>query len=475
MTRARTPIRATLSAILFFATLAVACSASAASDARGFAVEHVTILSMTERGAPIEDGTVVVRNGRITAIGRIGHVRVPRGFVRFDGSGKWLMPGLADMHVHTLNRGYGRELPGGKPFPAEFMRTQDVMLPFIANGVTQVLEMSALPETLEQIDEIESGAALGPRIAAAAMLDGRPPIWALNARVATTPDEGRRAVREIAAAGFSFVKVYSRLEIPVFEAVLDEARSAKVRVIGHVPSGAQARADSVLRPGFSMVAHAEEFSKLERKPTDADIARYATLCREHEIWMATTLTTNVWIARQSRDPGVVASASGIQYIHPGLVDRWLHANQYTGNVSAAVLADREELLNFNRRLVQRFVAGGVPIVAGTDAVIPGVVYGFSIHDELKLLVDAGLTNQHALESATRLPAEFLQVDRDRGTIEVGKSADFIVLDANPLTDIANTRTIAAVVIRGRYLPRSELDAMMRDLATRYAAMSGLKP
>jgi cytosine/adenosine deaminase-related metal-dependent hydrolase len=303
------------------------------------------ILPMTPGGAPIEDATLVVRDGRIADIAGPGKLRLSPGLKRIDGRGRWLMPGLADMHVHSLNRGYGRQIPGGQAFPAAYMSTADVMLPFIANGVTQILEMSALPETLEQRDEIESGAVLGPHIAAAAMLDGDPPVWAYSARVAKTPEEGRRAVREIAAAGFPFVKVYARLELPVFEAVVDEAKSAGVRVIGHVPAGSSGQSENVLISGFSMVAHAEEFSKLDADPDLADIARYAALCRRNGIWIATTLITNVWIANQTRDPEVVASAAGIQYLHPVLVEHWKRENRYSVDVTARKFTARNRLVS----------------------------------------------------------------------------------------------------------------------------------
>jgi imidazolonepropionase-like amidohydrolase len=118
-------------------------------------------------------------------------------------------------------------------------------------------------------------------------------------------------------------------------------------------------------------------------------------------------------------------------------------------------------------LIKALAAAGVPLMPGTDSIIPGVVYGFSLHDELELLAKAGLSNQRVLESATRLPAEFLNVANDRGTVEAGKAADLLLLDADPLVDVANTRAIAAVVRGGRYLPRAEIDALMEDLATRY--------
>ena len=447
---------------------ACACTTTQTEPAgAGFAIEHVTILPMTAGGAPIADATLVVRDGRITQVGSSAAVRVPRNLMRIDGRGRWLMPGLSDMHVHVLNRGYGRQFPGGRDFPADYVRTTDLMLPFIANGVTQIMDMSASLYTLAQRDEIESGAALGPHVAAASMVDGDPPAWPKDARVATTPEAGRRAVREIAAAGFSLVKVYSGLELPVYAAIVDEASRAGVRVVGHLPVAARGHAEEVLIRGMSMVAHAEEYGRLAKNPTDADIERYATLTRQNGIWLATTLITDVLIARQTHDPSVVAAAKGIRYVHPALVSYWQHANRYTVDVTPEKTAHRDELVYFNERLIKAFAAASVPMMPGTDSIIPGVVYGFSLHDELELLAQTGLSNQRVLESATRLPAEFLNVANDRGTIEVGKAADLLLLDADPLVDVANTRAIAAVVRGGRYLPRTEIDALMDDLATRY--------
>jgi imidazolonepropionase-like amidohydrolase len=436
----------------------------------GFAIEHVTILPMTAGGAPITDATLIVSDGRITQIGSSASVRVPRNLTRIDGRGRWVMPGLSDMHVHVLNRGYGRQFPGGQDFPADYVRTADLMLPFIANGVTQIMDMSASPYTLAQRDEIESGAVLGPHLAAASMVDGDPPAFPKDARVATTPEAGRRAVREIAADGFAFVKVYSGLQLPVYAAIVDEAERARVRVVGHLPVASRGHAEEVLIRGMSMVAHTEEYGRLGKDATDADIERYAALTRRADISVATTLITNVLIARQTHDPSVVAAAKGIRYVHPALRAYWQHANRYTVDVTPEKTAHRDKLLGFNERMIKALAAAGVRMMPGTDSIIPGVVYGFSLHDELELLAKAGLSNQHVLESATRLPAELLNVANDRGTIEAGKAADLLLLDADPLVDVANTRAIAAVVRGGRYLPRTEIDALMNDLAARYEKM-----
>ncbi|MGS1076800.1 amidohydrolase family protein [Pseudoxanthomonas beigongshangi] len=460
------------SAILLSLLLALAGQASMArTHDAPLVIEHVTILPMTRDGAPIHDATLIIRDGRIHQIGTSASIRPPAGAIRIDGHGRWLMPGLADMHVHVLNRGYGRQLPLGKVFPADYMRTADLMLPFIANGVTQILDMSASDYTLAQRDEIDRGEVLGPHVAAASMVDGDPPAWPMDARVATTPEAGRQAVREIAAAGFPFAKVYSGLALPVYAAIADEASRAGVRVVGHLPHTAREHAEEVLIPGMSMVAHAEEFGRLGEQPSDADIEHYAVLSRKHGIAVATTLITNVMIARQTHDASVVAKADGIRYLHPELKNYWLHANRYTHDVTPGKIAHRDGLVDFNQRLVSALAAADVPLMTGTDSIIPGVVYGFSLHDELELLAKAGIPHRKVLESATRVPAEFLGVADDRGTVEVGKLADLVLLDADPLADIRNTRAIAAVFSRGRYLTRAELDGMMEALAERYERLA----
>ncbi|RZJ01202.1 MAG: amidohydrolase [Brevundimonas sp.] len=432
-------------------------------------IEHVTVLSMAPGAAPMADATVFIADGRITRVAQ-GEALSPGDKVtRIDGRGRYLLPGFADMHVHVLNRGYGRDY-GGSVFEPDYMRTGDLMLPFLANGVTQILEMSAMPETLAQASEIESGAVLGPHVATAAMVDGEPPVWALNARTATTPEAGRQAVREIAAAGYDFVKVYARLSLPVFEAVVEEAQLEGLGVVGHAPAGSRNQADAVLRSGLSMLAHIEELPKLGGS-MDSDVDSYGALARGRDISIATTLTTDAWIARQTRDPTSVERVQGIEYLHPLLVWQWTHANRYTAATSPELVQARDDLVVFTQRAFARLNEDGVRLLPGTDSIVSGVAYGFSLHDELSLMVSAGMTPRQALESATRRSAEFLGVSTDRGTVEAGKRADLVLLDADPLADIANTRAIAGVIVGGRYLTRVELDARMADLAERYRGLA----
>ncbi len=438
-------------------------------------IEHVTVIPMTKDGPTLHDVSVVVHDGLITEIGPTAKVHAPATARRISGVGKWLMPGLADMHVHIISLGLARLLH--RNIPPNQMRTADLMLPFIANGVTQILDMASLPASLEQRNEIERGDALGPHYATAGEIDGPPAVWGPVAREVSTPEQARKAVHDIHQAGFDFIKVYSRLSLPCFAAIVDEGKREGIRVVGHLPNAAHGHIDSVLVDGLAMVAHAEEYAKQttnlgDQALSDREIQHYVALARQHHIWLTGTLTTMQWIYRETRD-GVtpVEKNPNLKYMHPMLVDGWLHENRFARDATPARVLKFQQTVAFNDRLVHAFAQAGIPILAGTDASVAGVVWGFSLHDELEALARAGLSNRQVLESSTRLAAQFLGVSEKRGTVEVGKQADLLLLDANPLDNVANTRRIAAVIIGGRYYSRQRLDGMMADLAHRYAAMT----
>jgi imidazolonepropionase-like amidohydrolase len=437
-------------------------------------IEHVTVVPMTQDGPTLPDVSVVVQDGVITEIGPAGKMHVPATARRISGRGKWLMPGLADMHVHIISLGLVRLLH--RTIPPDQMRTADLMLPFIANGVTQILDMASLPASLEQRDEIERGDALGPHYATAGEIDGPPAVWGPVAREVSTPEQARKAVYDIHQAGFDFIKVYSRLSLPCFTAIVDEGKREGIRVVGHLPNAAHGHIDSVLIDGLAMVAHAEEYAKQatnlgDQALSDREIQHDVALARQNHIWLTGTLTTMHWIYRETRD-GVapVEKNPNLKYMHPLLVDGWLHQNRFVQDATPARVVKFRQTVAFNDRLVRAFAHAGIPILAGTDASVAGVVWGFSLHDELEALAHAGLSNRQVLESSTRLAAQFLGVGDKRGTVEVGKQADLLLLDANPLKDVANTRRISAVIVRGRYYSRQRLDGMMADLAHRYGTM-----
>jgi imidazolonepropionase-like amidohydrolase len=454
--------------VLWVALLCLPFSAAVAgrtttpsADPTTTVIEHVAVVPMTPNGIVQRDATVVIEKGRIVAL----QGPIPKGAKRINGKGKWLIPGLTDMHVHLLSDGLPRPPKYPTEAPTLFFDTQDIMTPYIANGVTQIVNLDAVAASVGQRNDIARGKVLGPHMALAAVINGGKG----RGRVANTPSDGRQAVRSIKAEGYDFVKVYSDLNTETFLAIVDEANQQRMKVLGHIPEAFEGRLESAFVPGFSMVAHAEEFSKHSADFTDEDAVRFAKLAKKNGTWVSPTLVVMRWIASETRSLDEMKSSPHLQYVHPMLQSKWIVANRYNKNSSPKLIAYFDKMVEFHRRLVRALKAEGVPMVAGSDAMTSGVVGGFSLHEELELLVGAGLTNEEALVSATRLPAMWMGIDGDRGTVEAGKRADLVLLDADPLADVANTRKITGVFLSGKWISRATLDAMMADLAKRNSA------
>jgi imidazolonepropionase-like amidohydrolase len=376
-----------------------------------------------------------------------------------DGSGNWLMPSLIDMHVHfTLDSAAGTRYG-----------PEEILAPFVAHGVLEVVNMAADEAANALRDEIHKGRLRAPRIATAHMVDGDPPIRGTEvATVLRTSEDARRAVQTIKSAGYDFIKVYSRLEIDVFRELLEAARAEDIRVIGHIPGRGNVEASEALLPGFALVAHAEEFAFRAPQKSDDEIAAFVEIARANGIALTSTLFLDEQLTAQTRDPSFLANVEGLEHVNPAELPSWFEENRYTSAASPDRIARLEAMVKFNRRLVMAFVEAGIPVLAGTDAGIPGVVAGYSLHHELQALERAGLTNTQILQAATIKPAKWLGIADDRGTIEIGKRANLILLSASPLEEISNTTKIVAVVIDGRIINREELNGVLSQLSSHYA-------
>jgi imidazolonepropionase-like amidohydrolase len=469
---------------------AVAYSCASPRD-NVLAIVHATVIDMTG-GPPLADRTVLVRGQRISVIGPSASVAAPRGTPTVDASGRFLIPGLVDTHVHLTAAG---EPDGSRRF----------LLPLlVANGITGVRDMGGYLESLAPLrEEIRQGKRLGPAMLyAGPFLDGAPPSFEPS-QVVRNGAQASEEVLRLVANGVDFIKVQSRLTREAYFGVADAARRERIPFVGHVPDGVTAA--EAADAGQHSIEHLtnvlrgcsgdeprllREQSYVPREKDAAALA-HARIVRWQrrlldsysqsaaEGLLAKFLERNVW-----QTPTLVLLASDafptlentdrndprLGYIPGALRAIWTRARveqmRFVGESESRM---RAELYARSAALVGEMQKAGVKILAGTDSPAPYVFAGFALHDELRRLVEAGLTPAEALATATRNPAEFLGNAKDSGTVSEGKFADLVLLDGNPLEDIRNTGRIRAVVVRGKLLDRAALDGLLdqeREFASR---------
>ena len=433
---------------------------------------HVTVIDTT--GAPAKpDMTVVIIGDRIAEIGKSREVHPPKNSETVDATGKFLIPGLWDMHVHWYEKDY---------------------LPlFIANGVTGTRQMYGVPMFQDWRRQIEAGQLLGPRILIPSpIVDGPKPVWPGSIAVSNAA-EGRQAVIDVKRMGADFVKVYSLLPRDAYFAIADESKKQGIPFEGHVPDSVSVEEASnagqktiehltgVLAACSSRETELRELAQnakdqprfsgpkyRERQESALDTytpERAATLfgeLKKNHTWQCPTLTV-LRSTAYADDPSFTDDPR-LKYIPRDIASSWNpKADPFLKNRTAEDWALSKKVFSKDLEIVGAMNRAGVEILAGTDVLNPYCLPGFSLHDELQLLVQAGLTAMQALQAATLNPARFMGREKDLGTVDTGKLADLVLLDANPLEDISNTKKIAAVVFRGQFFPRASLDEMLTKI------------
>lgn len=418
-----------------------------------FALTGVTIIDTTD-GSTRTGMTVLVRGERIERIAP--ELKLPDGGEVIDATGKFLIPGLWDMHIHWYAESY---------------------LPlFVANGVTGVRQMFGGSLHHAWKKKMKNGKLLGPRhVVASRIVDGPKPVWPGSIAVAD-PEAGRRAVETAISEKADFVKVYSLLPRDAYFAIVDEARKREIPFAGHVPGSVSAAEASDAGQhsiehltGVLTACSAEEqaireatvaaggwLSQTERLLRTYDDEKAAALFArfaKNGTWHCPTLTVLRNIAFMP-DPSIVEDPN-LKYMPPQVRGMWDpdRVSRWTNKGAFAKYL----------QIVGQMHEAGVGILAGTDVLNPYCFPGFSLHGELELLVDAGLTPLAALQAATLNPAEYLDLREQFGTVEEGRIADLVLLEANPLEKIGNTRRIAAVVLGGRLYRQADLQNMLADV------------
>lgn len=423
--------------------------AKPAGDGRTLAIVHVNVVSVAGSSSEA-DQTVLVVGDRITRVAPAAEVEVPAGARVLDGKGRWLIPGLWDMHAHTSRP--ERDLPL-----------------YLANGITGIRDMGGEAagnpartpgtfsvgwETLRPIrDGIRAGRTRGPHIVAAGVMLDAPKPWPGTQGVADA-DDARRTVRRLHEEQVDFIKIGSGVTPEAFAAIADEARRTGLPFAGHAPRGmtALAAADA----GQVSVEHLTGLPGECQAAAGPDSTCTSVLRGLAATGVSSVPTLVAWRGRLLAADVAEGMRPQLRYV-PTLAARW---------VADAPALDGEAL-DGNRRAFAKFLAtvraqraAGVGILAGTDCANAYVVPGYALHDELRLLVEAGLTNAEALVSATASPARVLGLKDEAGTIAPGKRADLVVLDGDPLKDIGNTSRISAVVLGGELMDRVALDRLL---------------
>jgi imidazolonepropionase-like amidohydrolase len=473
-----------------FSLITVALLISCFAPQPRVAITHVTIIDTA--GAPPQlDSTVVILDSRIWSVGPTSSLQIPRGTKTIDASGKFLIPGLADMHLHLTGAG---EPTGSREF----------ILPLLlANGITTVRDMGGSVALLKQLrQEIASGERDGPQIFfTGPYLDGDPPYFQPSI-VIRDAQEAAIGVQQLKSQGVDFIKVQSRLQPVAYFAIAEASRRAGMRYVGHVPDAISARAAS--EAGQASIEHltgillacSTREDELRRRQlaappllgsisqslqrqrvwqqdllnsySDQKAAQLFQTLIANRTWQVPTFPLLVHLAYLTPETDLVNDPR-LKYVPASVRKHWNEGRRE--NLALQMAGEyqmRRKLVQSSIAVVKKMEVAGVPILAGTDTTAPNVFPGFAVHEDLNYLVQAGLTPLQALQAATLRPAEFLGLTAEQGTIALGKRADLVLLNANPLDDIHNTQKIDAVIVKGKYLSRGELDVLLARVA-RFAA------
>ncbi len=439
------------------------------------ALVGATLIDGTGR-PPVRDATVVLAGDRVLAAGR--RHDVPRGARVVDLAGKYVIPGLWDLHTHA----------------SVFATTVPAL--HVVQGVTGIREMFGQPETHDVRRLVEAGQVLGPRmVIGSTIVDGPASIWP-GTDIVRTPAEARAAVRRAKDGGADFVKVYSFLSPECYAAIAAEARRLRIPFAGHVPArvpvqdaleqhthehlynlftstsddadGLYARLRSMPDDPADPNWWGRHAGRIERaavathSPARAQALFSAMVSRG--AWQSPTLFVE---RNMSRSPETIVNdpvaLERMRYIPVGLREQWRTIMSGRPARTPEEVAEGVRFGDAWLRLLGAMHSAGVGVVAGTDAGFAYVFPGFSLHDELALLVRAGLSPMAALRSATSEAARCVGLAHRSGTVTSGKQADLVVLDADPLADIANTSRIHAVVARGRYLGPADRERVLAEV------------
>jgi hypothetical protein len=440
--------------LILFSLFDVARAASQVPRCTAFV--HVSVIPMDHEGI-LPDQMVLIYGNRITAVVPSEQIKVPQGCTAIEGRHRYLMPGLVDSHVHLPLSGRADQLL--------------VLQMLLANGITTGINMEGSPEILNLRNEIRAGKLSMPTLFTTGVFIQQPAFM--------TAEQVKKEVIAEKAAGYDFTKVHGELTKEAYDALFEIAQQEHIRVVGHVPSNLGI---SAALGRQSLIVHAEEYlytyfqfhRDLPTDPAEIDrmVREISKKTAASGTWVSPTLSVFRQIISQSADVDALLQRPEMQYM-----PRHLTTGEAVGipgfgwfppdNIYVKRWTpEKIPYLRAQYAIMQRLTAGlrdaGVPLLAGTDPFVPCVIPGFSLKDELEQLYEAGLTPYQVLQTATSNGARFLGNSDDAGTIAMGKIADLVLLNANPLENINNVFQQEGVMLRGRWFPE---DVLKKDLVT----------
>jgi imidazolonepropionase-like amidohydrolase len=426
------------------------------------ALLHVNVIPM-DRERVLTDQTVIVRRDRIATIGPATRTTVPDGATRIEARGRYLMPGLAEMHCHLVS---GANQAGAEVF------NRRIMLLNLMYGVTTVRGMLGHASHLSLRERVAKGEVVGPTIYTSGP--------SFNGNSAPTPEVAVKMVQEQKAAGYDFLKIHPGLSRATFDALAATADKEGIRFAGHVPADVgliralEARYDTIDHIDGYMEALAAGKAAADQAPgffgfglvNVVDESRIPDLVQATKK-AGTAIVPTEAVVRSFLDdtpPAEIAKRPQMQLMPPPVVEGWRGQKEKFNAANGVGTPEiRAKYFGVRAKLLKALHGGGVKLLLGADSPQIFAVPGYAIHRELELMVAAGLTPYQALESGTRHVAEHFGTAKDRGTLEVSKVADAVLVEANPLADIANASKVTGVLLRGRWLPKSDLEKQVAAL------------